>query len=100
MRVSRVPSFLTCALAAAAFGTGALLLAPRQADAQAARAQAQRADDRHWQELADQAEALLAKGDLPNAERAGRQLVDEGKKVFGDGHANVAEHLFPFVDQL
>src|SRR4051812_33804048 len=50
----------------------------------------QRADDRQWQSLADQSEELLGKGDFSGAERVGRALVEEGRRVFGDGHPNLA----------
>jgi len=58
------------------------------------RPQAQlRYDDRQWQVLADEAEDLLAKGDFPGAERVARQLAEEGRRVFGDDHANMAASL-------
>ena len=50
-------------------------------------------DDRRWQELADQTDGALAKGDYPGAERFGRELVDEGLRIFGDAHANAAASL-------
>jgi CHAT domain-containing protein/tetratricopeptide (TPR) repeat protein len=55
--------------------------------------QAARVDDRQWQALADQAEELLAKGDFPGAERVGRQLLEEGARVFGADHPNMAASL-------
>ena len=58
------------------------------------RPQAQlRYDDRQWQVLADEAEDLLAKGDFPGAERVARQLAEEGRRVFGDDHGNMAASL-------
>lgn len=57
---------------------------------QAAAAPAQRIDDARWQTLADQSEDLLGKGDFSGAEKAGRDLVEEGKRVFGEGHPNLA----------
>ena len=52
--------------------------------------QQQRIDDRRWNELADQADALLGKGDFSQAESVSRELVAEGLRVFGDNHANTA----------
>ncbi len=51
---------------------------------------AQRVDDRRWNELADQAEALLGKGDFAQAESVSRELLAEGLRVFGEDHANSA----------
>ena len=51
---------------------------------------AQRVDDKRWTDLADQADALLAKGAFSEAEGVARELVSEALRVFGDGHANTA----------
>jgi CHAT domain-containing protein/tetratricopeptide (TPR) repeat protein len=50
----------------------------------------QRIDDKQWQALADRSEALLAKGELPEAESAGRDALAEAKRVFGDSQVNTA----------
>ena len=64
------------------------------AQAQAARAlqpaRTQAIDDRAWQDLADQTDNALAKGDFGAAEQLGRRLVEEGLRVFGGAHANTA----------
>ena len=69
--------------------------APAQLRTQAAPAPRpqQRYDDRQWQALADQAEDLLAKGDFPGAERVARELAEEGRRVFGADHTNMAASL-------
>lgn len=75
-----------------------MLVAPAQAQtavgakpAPAAAARpAPRVDDRRWNDLADQADALLARGAFAEAEGVARELVTEGLRVFGDGHANTA----------
>ena len=81
-------------LAAAAASGDAIAQTSRQKQAapgQPARAAPARAvDDRHWQELADQAEAGLAKGDFSKAEQVARQLVEEALRIFGEAHANTA----------
>lgn len=86
----RIADFaLLCALLGTPFGPGA-----DQAQAQTARprqpARAAAIDDRRWQDLADQTDTALAKGDFGAAEQLGRQLVEEGLRVFGDAHANTA----------
>lgn len=52
--------------------------------------QAPRLDDKRWADLADESEEALAKGDFGRAEARGRELVDEGRRVFGDDHGNTA----------
>src|SRR5512140_3058473 len=60
--------------------------------------QAKRVDDRHWRELMDQAEALIAKGEYARGEEAARQLVDEALKLFGDGHPDTATSFNVIAD--
>ena len=64
--------------------------APAQASRARQPARAPVIDDRHWQDLADRTEDALAKGDFGAAERLGQELVKEGLRVFGAGHANAA----------
>ena len=47
-------------------------------------------DDSRWRALADQSDDALEKGDFAGAERTGRETVDEAKRIFGEGHANLA----------
>ncbi|MBI2319289.1 MAG: CHAT domain-containing protein [Betaproteobacteria bacterium] len=51
---------------------------------------AREVDDRRWQQLADEAEAALAQGSFSAAERLGRDLLEEARRVFGEDHANMA----------
>ncbi len=51
---------------------------------------AARLDDKRWSELADESEESLAKGDFARAEARGRELVEEGKRVFAADHGNLA----------
>ncbi len=60
--------------------------------------QAKRVDDRHWQELMDQAEAQIAKGEYARGEETARQLVEEAKKIFGDSHPDTATSLNVIAD--
>lgn len=60
--------------------------------------QAKRADDRHWQELMDQAEAQIAKGEYARGEDTGRQLVEEAQRIFGDNHPDTATSLNVIAD--
>jgi tetratricopeptide (TPR) repeat protein len=89
-RIPRVARFaVLCALFAASFGPGA-----GEAQAQTTRARPPAGsvpvDDRRWQDLADRTDNTLAKGDFRAAEQFGRQLVEEGLRVFGNAHANTA----------
>ncbi len=63
---------------------------PVPAPVQGAARPAQRFDDKHWNDLADQADALLAKGEFSQAESVARELVAEGLRVYGGEHANTA----------
>ena len=60
--------------------------------------QARRVDDRHWQELMDQAEAQIAKGEYARGEETARQLVAEALKLFGDSHPDTATSLNVIAD--
>lgn len=60
--------------------------------------QAKRVDDRHWQELMDQAEAQIAKGEYARGEDTGRQLVEEAQRIFGDNHPDTATSLNVIAD--
>ena len=60
--------------------------------------QAKRVDDRHWQELMDQAEAQIAKGEYARGEDSGRQLVEEARRIFGDSHPDTATSLNVIAD--
>jgi len=60
--------------------------------------QAKRVDDRHWQELMDQAEAQIAKGEYARGEDSGRQLVEEARRIFGDDHPDTATSLNVLAD--
>ena len=60
--------------------------------------QAKRVDDRRWQELMDQAEAQIAKGEYARGEDSGRQLVEEALRVFGDSHPDTATSLNVLAD--
>jgi len=85
---SALGACLTAALAGAAcFSTS---VPAQTSSGNTGRAATQRIDDRLWQSLADQAEDLLARGDLAGAERAARALVDEGRRIFPADHANQA----------
>jgi CHAT domain-containing protein/tetratricopeptide (TPR) repeat protein len=53
----------------------------------------QRVDARGWQQQADQAEALLAKGDLRGAEQAALLAVQQAKQLFGVDRPNTAASL-------
>ena len=57
--------------------------APRQAPLKAV-------DDRRWNDLVDQAEEHLAKGNYAAAEVAGQALVEEANRIFPPGHGNIA----------
>ena len=63
-----------------------------QAQRQSAKpaAPAPQIDDRRWQQLADDAEGALAKGEYSGAEAYGRQLLDEARGIFGSDHINTA----------
>ena len=60
--------------------------------------QAKRVDDRRWQELMDQAEAQIAKGEYARGEDSGRLLVEEASKLFGDDHPETATSLNVVAD--
>jgi len=60
--------------------------------------QAKRVDDRRWQELMDQAEAQIAKGEYARGEDSGRLLVEEALRIFGDSDPDVATSLNVFAD--
>ena len=47
-------------------------------------------DDRRWNDLVDQAEEHLAKGNYAAAEVAGQALVEEANRIFPPGHGNIA----------
>ena len=57
-----------------------------------------RADDRRWQELMDQAEAQIAKGEYARGEETGRQLLEEALRIFGDGDPDTATSLNVLAD--
>ena len=57
-----------------------------------------RADDRRWQELMDQAEAQIAKGEYARGEDTGRQLTEEALRLFGDSDPDTATSLNVFAD--
>jgi CHAT domain-containing protein/tetratricopeptide (TPR) repeat protein len=59
---------------------------------------AKRVDDRRWQELMDQAEAQIAKGEYARGEDSGRQLVEEAQRIFGDNHPDTATSLNVVAD--
>ena len=46
--------------------------------------QAKRVDDRRWQELMDQAETQIAKGEYARGEDSARLLLEEALRIFGD----------------
>ncbi len=60
--------------------------------------QTKRVDDRHWQQLMDQAEAEIAKGEYARGEDTARQLVEEARKLFGDSHPDTATSLNVIAD--
>ncbi|MFH1602940.1 MAG: tetratricopeptide repeat protein, partial [Pseudomonadota bacterium] len=60
--------------------------------------QVTRVDDRRWQELMDQAEAQLAKGEYARAEDSGRHLVAEASRIFGEDHPDTATSLNVLAD--
>ena len=60
--------------------------------------QAARVDDRRWQELMEQAEAQIAKGEYARGEETAGQLVEEARKVFGDSHPDTATSLNVLAD--
>src|SRR3990172_4533413 len=60
--------------------------------------QAKQVDDRRWQELMQQAEAHIAKGEYARGEAAAQQLVDEAVKQFGDSHPDTATSLNVLAD--
>jgi CHAT domain-containing protein/Flp pilus assembly protein TadD len=81
---------LAALLLLTAFPVAAQTPAPAKPAPPGAARQVQRVDDKRWNDLADQADALLAKGDFSQAESVARELVTEGLRVFGDAHANTA----------
>jgi len=83
---------------AAALALGVDVSAYGQAQRRAPAQQAKRVDDRHWQELMNQAEALIAKGEYARGEDAARLLVDEALKLFGDSHPDTATSLNVIAD--
>ena len=60
--------------------------------------QAQRVDDRRWQELMDQAEAQIAKGEYAGGEESARLLVEEARRIFGGDHPDTATSLNVIAD--
>jgi len=85
-------------LAALALGAGSSAIAQvaqKKGQLQGARAaqQTKAVDDRRWQELMDQAEAQIAKGEYARGEDSGRALVEEAVRVFGDSHPDTATSL-------
>jgi CHAT domain-containing protein/Tfp pilus assembly protein PilF len=96
--VHRVLAVLACAGTAAlcvvqvAQAQTAAPVTPRRAApaAPATAAPAQRIDDERWRALADQSEDALEKGNFSAAERIGRDTVEEAKRIFGEGHPNLA----------
>ncbi|TAK71955.1 MAG: tetratricopeptide repeat protein [Betaproteobacteria bacterium] len=60
--------------------------------------QPKRADDRRWQELMDQAEAQIAKGEYARGEDTGRQLAEEALRLFGDSDPDTATSLNVLAD--
>ena len=60
--------------------------------------QATRVDDRHWQELMDQAEARIARGEYARGEDTARQLVEEARRIFGNSHPDTATSLNVIAD--
>jgi CHAT domain-containing protein/tetratricopeptide (TPR) repeat protein len=79
----RYAILMALALLGAEFLPGTLALA------QTSRA----ADDKQWEQLADQTEAALAKGDLAKADQLGRRLVIDAKRIYGPAHSNTASGL-------
>ena len=78
----------------------ALAQAPQKRQQQGARAvqPEKRIDDRRWQELMQQAEAQIAKGEYALGEESGRQLLDEALRIFGDSHSDTATSLNVVAD--
>ena len=70
----------------------------KRASAPRAAQQAARVDDRHWQELMDQSEALIAKGEYARGEESARLLVEEARKIFGNSHPDTATSLNVIAD--
>jgi CHAT domain-containing protein/tetratricopeptide (TPR) repeat protein len=60
--------------------------------------QPKRVDDRRWQELMDQAEAQIARGEYARGEESGRLLVAEALRLFGDGDPDTATSLNVVAD--
>lgn len=76
----------------------ALAQVPKKGQPQGAAPQAKRVDDRRWQELMDQAETQIAKGEYARGEDSGRRLVEEALRIFGDGHPETATSLNVVAD--
>ena len=70
----------------------------RRTPAPSAAQQATRVDDRHWQELMDQAEAQIARGEYARGEETARQLVEEARKIFGNSHPDTATSFNVIAD--
>lgn len=78
-----------CFWGAAHSGVSLAQSGPASQGGGAATAQVQ-GSDRRWNELADQAEALLAKGSFAAAESAAREMMAEANRVFPANHNNLA----------
>ncbi len=84
---------------AIAIGSGAYAQAPKAVPKpvpgskpvpQQSRPAAPAAEVQAWEDLADQAEALLAKADYAGAQQAGERLLEQALRLFGAAHGNTA----------
>ena len=96
--VAAVRMLLPVLALALAADPAAYAQAPAKRPAARAPQQAKRVDDRRWQELMNQAEAHIAKGEYARAEESGARLVEEALRIFGEGHPDTATSLNIIAD--
>ncbi len=100
MQVRTVRWFLTALALSLGVDLPASAQAPQKRQPPGVRATqaAKQIDDRRWQELMDQAEAHIGKGDYARGEDSARQLVEEALRLFTDSHPDTATSLNVLAD--
>src|SRR3954471_24883874 len=63
---------------------------PKPVPQQAAGPAVPAADLKAWEDLADEAEAMLARADYAGAQQAGEKLLEQALRLFGASHGNTA----------